>query len=103
MNTTKDSKGNVLMYDEEAKTSVTTNEDNYYLKTNNNMHLLDKTEYITDLNKEKYNETFYILYPYLKDHLKLEDFKNLCELSNDVPKNQRRNLDLNQHIIQQIT
>ena len=51
MNTTKDSKGNVLMYDEEAKTSVTTNEDNYYLKTNNNMHLLDKTEYITDLNK----------------------------------------------------
>ena len=102
MNTTKDSKGNVLMYDEEAKTDVTPNEDNYYLKTKNT-HLIDKKKYITDLNKEKYNETLYILYPYLKDHLKLEDFKNLYELSHDVPKNQRRNLDLNQHIIQQIT
>ena len=104
MNTTKDSKGNLLMYDEEAKTNVTTNEDNYYLKTKNT-HLVDKTEYISNfgnLTAKKYNETLFTLYPYLKDYLKyyehfsLDDFENLYDVSNDIPKSKRRNLYANE-------
>ena len=104
MNTTKDLKGNLLMYEEEAKTNITTNEENYYLKKKNT-YLIDKTEYIADINSEKYNETskkynetLFILYPYLKDYLKnyehfsLEDFSDLLEESKDVSKNQKRNL-----------
>ena len=98
MNTTKNLKGDLLMYDEEAKTNVTTNEDNYYLKTKNT-HLIDKTEYIANfgnLTAEKYNETLFTLYPYLKDYLKyyehfsLKDFEVLYDVSNGVPKNKRR-------------
>ena len=97
MNTTKDLKGNLLKYEEEAKTNVTTNEDNYFLKTKNT-YLIDKTEFIENLNPEKYNETLYTLYPYLKDYLKyyehfsLEDFRNLLGVSNGIQKSQLRNL-----------
>ena len=49
MITTKDLKGNLLAYEEEAKTNITSNEDNYYLK-NKTTYLIDKTEYATGAN-----------------------------------------------------
>ena len=87
MNTTKDSKGNLIAYDEVAFTKITKDEDNYYIKTKIT-NLMDKTNNnISELNPEKYNETLNKLYPHLKDYLKnfeqfsLENFKELYNVS----------------------
>ena len=95
MNTTKDSEGNLITYDEFAFTNITKNNDNYYIKKKYT-NLVDKTSYISELNQEKFNETINKLYPNLKDFLKsynqfsLEDFKELYNiskgLSNQTPK-----------------
>ena len=89
MITTKDLKGNLLGYDEVAFTNITTNEDNYYIK-NKTTQLIDKTDFISNFNPQKYNETFNILYPMLKDYLKyyehfsLENFKELYITSKNI-------------------
>ena len=87
MNTTKDSKGNLIAYDEVAFTKITKDEDNYYIKTKIT-NLMDKTNNnISELNPEKYNETLNKLYPHLNDYLKnfeqfsLENFKELYNVS----------------------
>ena len=100
MKTTKDSKGNLLKYEEIAFTNVTTNEDHYYIK-NKTTTLLDKTEFVMNLSAEKYNETLFKLYPQLKNylntsvHFSTEDFKELYRVSKGIPskdENKRRNL-----------
>ena len=101
MITTKDLKGNLLRYDEEAFTNITTNEDNYYIK-NKTTQLIDKTEFILNFNPIKYNETLNILYPKLEKYLKyykqfsIENFQELYisskNLSNHPEYKKKRNL-----------
>ena len=101
MITTKDLKGNLLTYEEEAKTNIRSNGDNYYLK-DKFTYLIDKSEYVAEINPQKYNETLNIIYPYLKDYLKnyehfsLDDFKTLYDVSKDISKKDNRRLELNQ-------
>ena len=108
MITKKDSKGNLLTYDEVAFTNVTTNEKNYYIK-NKTTTLIDKTEFITNLNPQKYNKTLFILYPKLKEYLKYyekfstEEFKELYNVTKGIEtenqKIRRRNLNLDRPVI----
>ena len=100
MNTTKDSQGNLIAYDEEAFTNITNNKYNYYIKKKYT-HLIDKTSYLENKYKpEKYNETINKLYPVLKDYLKnheqfsQENFKELYSITKgkDINKYSKRNL-----------
>ena len=97
MFTIKDLKGNLVSYDEIAFTNVTTNEDNYYNK-NKTTALIDKTEFVVDLDAKKYNETLNILYTKLKDYLKnyvhfsIENFQELYKISKGIKKNSIRKL-----------
>ena len=98
MNTTKDSEGNLLAYDELAFTNITTDENNYFIK-NKYTKLLDKT-IPEELNPDKFNETLNILYPKLKDYMKyyehfnLTNFKELYKVSKGIANETkvRRNL-----------
>ena len=103
MNTTKDSEGNLISYDEYTYTRIPTDKDNYYIKKKYT-YLTDKTGYSPELNPEKYNETLNKIYPHLKNYLKTyEQFsrENFCELYNvskglpDI-KEQNRRRRLNQ-------
>ena len=95
MNTTKDSKGNLLAYDEFAFTNITNNENNYYIKRKYTK-LLDKT-YTESLNPKKYNETLNKLYPKLENYMKyyehfnLDNFKELYEVTKGIA-NKTKNL-----------
>ena len=100
MNTTKDSEGNLIAYDEEAFTNITNSKYNYYIKKKYT-HLIDKTSYLENKYKpEKYNETINKLYPALKDHLKYheqfsqENFKELYSITKgkDINEYSKRNL-----------
>ena len=93
MNTTKDSEGNLIAYDEEAFTKITNNKYNYYIKKKYT-HLIDKTIYLERISPEKYNETINKLYPALKDHLKnheqfsQENFKELYSITKGIDNNE---------------
>ena len=86
MNTTKDKNGNLIAYDELAFSNITTNEDNYYIK-NKITSLSDKTEFIKELNPNKYNRTLYKIIPILKEYMEVheqfssENFKELYYVS----------------------
>ena len=97
MNTTKDSEGNLISYNELAFTNITTDQDNSFIK-NKFTYLLDKTDLI-QANPEKYNETLNRLYPLLEKHLKnyeqfsIENFKELYYVSKGIEdETQKRNL-----------
>ena len=108
MITKKDSKGNLLTYDEVAFTNLTTNENNYYIK-NKTTTLIDKTEFITNLNPQKYNKTLFLLYPKLSECLKYyekfstEEFKELYNVTKGIEtesqKARRRNLHVDRPVI----
>ena len=90
MITTKDSEGKLLTYEEIAFTNITTDAKNYYIK-NKFTKLIDKTSYISELNKEKCKQTINNLYSNLEDYLKyyehfsLENFKDLYNVSKGLP------------------
>ena len=93
MNTTKDSEGNLISYDELAYTSIKTDENNYFIK-NKYTKLLDKTVQ-SELNPEKYNETLNTLYPKLKDYMKyyehfnIDNFKELYKVCKGIAKKKK--------------
>lgn len=89
MNTTKDSNGNLIAYDELCFTNITKDENNYYIKKKYTT-LLDKTEFVNNLSPEKYNETLNNLYPNLQQYLKnyvhfsLDNFRELYNVSKGI-------------------
>ena len=98
MNTTKDKNGNLIAYNEFAFSNITTNEDNYYIKKKTT-NLLDKTEFLKELNPNKFNETLNKILPHLNEHLEIhnhfsnENFKELYYVSkglNNLIKKKRR-------------
>ena len=107
MNTTKDSEGNLIGYDEIAFTNITHNENNYYIK-NKITKLVDQSNYLSELNSEKFNETLNKLYPKLKEHLKyyeqfsFDNYNDLYNVSKGLTNEsqaKRRLTDENQAII----
>ena len=94
MNTTKDSEGNLISYDEFTFTNITTDENNFYIKKKYT-NLLDKTSYLSQINPEKYNETLNKIYPNLKDYLKnyehfsIENFNQLYNISKGLPEEKK--------------
>ena len=82
MNTTKDKNGNLIAYEELAFSNITTNEDNYYIKSKITS-LSDKTKFVNELNPVKYNKTLNQILPHLKEYMKVheqfssENFKEL--------------------------
>ncbi len=69
MNTTTDIEGHLLQYDELAITNITTDEDNYYIKTKVT-HLVDETEKINNLDPYKYKRSLDNLLPFLEPYMK---------------------------------
>ena len=61
INTTKDSEGNLIVYDEIAFTNIIRNRNNSYIKKKI-IKLIDKTN-LSELNLGKFNETLKNLYP----------------------------------------
>ena len=80
-----------------AFTNVTKNKDNYYYK-NKTTTLLYKTEFITNINGQKYNETLNLLYPKLENylqhyvHFSTENFKDLYNISKNISNQDNNNL-----------
>ena len=90
MNTTKDSEGNLIKYDEIAFTNITTNENNYYIKKKITKLLDKSSSELSKLNSEKFNETLNKIYPKLEEHLKyyeqfsLENYNDLYNVSKGI-------------------
>ena len=99
MNTTKDKNGNLIAYEELAFSNITTNEDNYYIKSKITS-LSDKTKFVNELNPVKYNKTLSQILPHLKEYMKVheqfssENFKELYYDSKGLTNllNERRRL-----------
>ena len=78
-------------------TNVTKNKDNFYYK-NKTTTLLDRTEFITNINGQKYNETLNLLYPKLENYLQYydyfstENFKELYNISKNISNQNNNNL-----------
>ena len=89
MNTTTDSNGNVISYDEIAFTNITHDENNFYIK-NKITYLKDQSEKLTNIDKEAYKEALERLIEKLKPHFKhyeefsMDDFKKLYKVSKNI-------------------
>ena len=98
MNTTVDSEGHVVTYDEEAFTNITHDSNTSYIK-NKITHLKDESEKIAHVDKATYraglNSLIEKLKPYLKyyEQFTTEQFKELYAVSKNISlDNSKRNL-----------
>ena len=98
MNTTTDLEGNLLQYDELAITNITTDDNNYYIKTKVT-HLVDETEKINNLDPYKYKKSLDNLLPYLEPYMKEDiqitddDFEDIFRIVVYNSKNQLNKLN----------
>ena len=93
MNTTTDLEGHLLQYDELAITNITTDKDNYYIKTKIT-HLVDETEKINYLDPYEHKKSLDNLLPYLEPYMKEDiqitddDFEDIYNIIVHKSKNQ---------------
>ena len=94
MNTTLDSEGNLLTYDEEAITYINHDEKNSYIR-NKVTNLVDNSQDIQKIDIETYNNSLNKLLPLMKPYMKEEiqftsnDFNDLINMMNDKSKSQK--------------
>ena len=98
MNTTVDSEGHIVSYDEQAFSNITQDINNSYIK-NKITNLKDESEKIADVNKDTYKQILEALInklnPYLKyyEQFSTENFKELYKVSKNASlDNDKRNL-----------
>ena len=100
MNTTSDSNGNILSYDEVAFTNITDDENNYYIK-NKITKLIDQTEKLDKIEPSLFeqglNKLLSKLKPYMlfKEEFSTENFKELYKVSKNITDDEPKFRNLN--------
>ena len=95
MNTTLDSEGYLLTYDELAITEINTDDSNSFLK-NKLTHLIDISDQIENLNATKYKESLDKLLPMLEPYMKVDEhfttdnFTDLYNLVQEKSKSEKK-------------